>query len=204
MHNSCRLRHQKTNDLELRIVFMENIICSIRYAVWLIKMSRTQFYINKTLKVRHFANMLKIMLTNWFQCIVDVCVKPIHPPDQIKAKVWRWIWKITSQAWTQNIQFHFLLLLMSNDRILNLERCCFGSNRDVVQRKYGFRLWSTRFSQFSNQKFYSNGLERHNQAWFGCCTIWFQVLFLNSFIHINKQIDTHENSKVTLSILVGI
>ena len=179
MHNSCRLRHQKTNDLELRIVFMEND-------------GRTQFYINKTLKVRHFANMLKIMLTNWFQCIVDACEKLIRPPDQIKAKVWRWIWKITSQGWTQNveIQFHsFLPLLVWNDHILNLERCCFGSNRDVVQRKYGFRLWSTRFSQFSNQKFYSNGLARHNQAWFGCCTIWFQVRFLNSFIY--KQADRY-------------
>ena len=33
MHNSCRLRHQKTNDLELRTVFafIKHIICSMTH-----------------------------------------------------------------------------------------------------------------------------------------------------------------------------
>ena len=176
---------------------MIHIILS--YAVWFIQyysylMSHTQLHITKTLQVRHFANMLKITLINWFQCIVDVCVKPIRPPGQTRAKVWRWIWKITSQAWTQNVKLNFsdsfLPLLVWNDRILNLERCCFGSDRDVVQRKYGFRLWSPRFSQFSYQKFYPDGLERHNQAWFGCCSIWFKVRFSYHF-HTYKQADRY-------------
>ena len=32
MHNSCRLRHQKTNDLELRIVlFIKLIVCCMNH-----------------------------------------------------------------------------------------------------------------------------------------------------------------------------